>query len=178
MSSQLGVRIAGYRNYITYAGRKLNNKLCMAGYRKYVSYRYVFISSFVSLTKYEGQNMNTLMWLRMAGEFVSMYLLGYALSSQLWLRMAVYRNYFSLTYVFISSFVSVTKYAGRKLNTLMWLCMVGEFMSTYYLCTNIWLMSHLLTVDNRPGFQLNVDTYAFVYLLRTNQYTSNQYILD
>ena len=39
-------------------------------------------------------------------------------------------------------------------------------------------MYHLLTADNRPGFQWNVDTYAFVYLLRTNQYVSNQYILD
>ena len=39
-------------------------------------------------------------------------------------------------------------------------------------------MSHLLTVDNRPGFQWNVDTYAFDYLLRTHQYVSNQYILD
>ena len=44
--------------------------------------------------------------------------------------------------------------------------------------TNIWLMSHILNADNRPEFQRNVDTYAFVYLLRTNQYTSNQYILD
>ena len=32
MSSQLWVRMAGYRNYITYAGRNLNNKLRMAGY--------------------------------------------------------------------------------------------------------------------------------------------------
>ena len=39
-------------------------------------------------------------------------------------------------------------------------------------------MSHLLTVDNRPGFQWNMDTYAFAYLLRSNKYVSNQYILD
>ena len=39
-------------------------------------------------------------------------------------------------------------------------------------------MSYLFTADNRPGFQWNLDTYAFVYLLRTNQYVSNQYILD
>ena len=39
-------------------------------------------------------------------------------------------------------------------------------------------MYYLLTADNRPGFQWNVDTYAFVYLLRTNQYVSNQYIMD
>ena len=55
MSSQLWVSMAVYRNYITYAGRKLNNKLRMAGYRKYISYRYVFISSFISLTKYTGR---------------------------------------------------------------------------------------------------------------------------
>ena len=39
-------------------------------------------------------------------------------------------------------------------------------------------MSHILTTDNRPGFQWNLDTYAFVYLLRTNKYVSNKYILD
>ena len=39
-------------------------------------------------------------------------------------------------------------------------------------------MSHLLTADNRPGFLQNVDMYAFVYLLHSNQYFSNQYILD
>ena len=44
--------------------------------------------------------------------------------------------------------------------------------------TVISLMSHLLTADNRPGFLWNVDTYAFVYLLRSDQYVSNQYILD
>ena len=55
MSIQLWVRMAGYRNYIKYAGRKLNNKLRMAGYRKYISYRYLFISSFVSLKKYAGK---------------------------------------------------------------------------------------------------------------------------
>ena len=31
---------------------------------------------------------------------------------------------------------------------------------------------------NRPGFMLNMDTYAFVYLLRSNKYVSNQYIMD
>ena len=59
MRSQLWVRMAGYRNYVTYAGRKLNNKLRMAGYRKYISYRYEFISSFVSLTKYAGRKLKT-----------------------------------------------------------------------------------------------------------------------
>ena len=71
--------------------------LCMAGYLNYLSSRYVFMSSFVSVTKYAGRKLNTLMWLRMAGEFMSIYLFGYALSSQLWLRMAGYRNYLSST---------------------------------------------------------------------------------
>ena len=97
MSSQLWVCMAGYRNYRTYVGRKVNNKLRMAGYRKYISYIYIFISSFISLTKYAGQKLNTLMWLRMTGEFMSIYLFGYALISQLWLRMAGYRNYLSST---------------------------------------------------------------------------------
>ena len=153
MCIQLWVRMAGYRNYITYAVQKPNNKLRMAGYREYISYRYVFIFSFVSLTNYTEHNINTLMWLRMAGEFMSIYLFGYALISQLWLRMAGYRNYLSSTYFFISSFVSPTEYAGRKMNTLLWLLMAVEFMSTYLLRTDIWLISHLLTGDNRPGFQ-------------------------
>ena len=51
-------------------------------------------------------------------------------------------------------------------------------MSTYFTRTVIWIMSHLLTADNRPGFHRNVDTYAFVYLLRSNQYVSNQYNMD
>ena len=125
MRSQMWVRMAGYRNYIKYAGQKLNTLMWirMAGYQKYISSTYVFISSFVSLSKYVGRKLNTLMWLRMAGEFMSIYLFRYELSSQLWLRMAEYRNYLSSTYVFISSFVSLTKYAGRKLNTLMWICM-------------------------------------------------------
>ena len=94
MSSQIWIRMAGYRNYITYAGQKLNNKLRMAGYRKYISYRYIFISSFVSLTKYAGQNLKILVWLRMAGEFISTSLYVYYFSSELWLRMAGYQNYF------------------------------------------------------------------------------------
>ena len=153
MRSQLWVRMAGYQNYVTYAGRKLNNKLRMAGYRKYISCRYAFISSFVSLTKYEGQNLNTLVWLRMAGELISTYLFGYDLISQLWLRMVGYQNYLSSIYVFISYFVSLTRYAGQNINTLMLLRMAGEFISIYFSRTNIWLMSHLLTTDNRPGFQ-------------------------
>ena len=42
----------------------------MAGYLKYISSRYVFISSFVSLTNYVGQKLNNMMWLRIAGEFM------------------------------------------------------------------------------------------------------------
>ena len=84
--------------------------LRMAGYINYISSRYIFISSFVSLTKYAGRKLENLMWLRMAG----------------------YLNCISCRYVFISYFVSLTKYAGQKLNNLMWICMVGEFMSIYF----------------------------------------------
>ena len=42
---------------------------------------------------------------------------GRKMSNQLWLRIAGYLNYLSSTYIFISSFVSLTKYAGRKLKT-------------------------------------------------------------
>ena len=79
---------------------------------------------------------------------------------------------------FISSFVSLTKYAGQKLKTVMWLRMAGKVMNTYIWSTVIWLMSRPLTVDNRPGFILHVDTYVFGSLLRSDQYVSNQYILD
>ena len=69
LSSQMWVRMVGYRNYIKYAGRKLNTLmwLRMAGYRKYISYTYAFISSLVSLSKYAGRKLNTWIWLRMAG---------------------------------------------------------------------------------------------------------------
>ena len=36
----------------------------------------------------------------------------YDSSNQLWLRISGYLNYLSFTYVFISSFVSLKKYAG------------------------------------------------------------------
>ena len=116
MSSQMWVRMAGYQNYITYMGRKLNNLmwLRMAGYRKYISYRYVFISSLVSLTKYAGQKLNNLMWLSMAGEFMFIYFFGYALSSQLWLHMAGYRKYLSSIYVFYLLFCFTEKVHGTK----------------------------------------------------------------
>ena len=121
MSIQLWVRMAGYRNYITYAGQKLNHKLRMAGYRKYISYRYVFISSLVLLENYAGLKLNNLTWLRMAGCL----------------------NYISSRYVFISSFISLTNYLGQKMNNLMWLRMVGESMSIYTfgyaLSSQLWL---------------------------------------
>ena len=42
-------------------------------------------------------------------------------------------------------------------------------MSTFCLGTVNWIMSHLLTVDNRTGFQWNVDTYgerSHIYILQ------------
>ena len=70
--------------------------------------------------------------LRMAGKFMTTYFFVYNFSNQLWLRIAGYMNYLSSTYIFISSFVSLTKYAGRKLKTMMWLRMAGKFMDTYF----------------------------------------------
>ena len=90
------------------------------------------IYSFVSLAKYAGRKLNNLMWLRMAWEFMSIYFCRYGLRSQLWLRMTEYLKYISSRYVLISSFVSLKKYAGQKLNNLMWLRMAGEFMSIYF----------------------------------------------
>ena len=78
---------------------------------------------------YAGQKQ---VWLRMAEKFMTTYFFAYDLSNQLWLRIAGYLNYSSSTYVLISSFVSLTKYAGRKLKTVMWLRMAGKFMSTYF----------------------------------------------
>ena len=54
------------------------------------------------------------------------------MSSQLWLRMAGYIYYISSRYVFISSFVLPTTYAGQKLNNLMWLRMAGEGFYIFY----------------------------------------------
>ena len=34
---------------------------------------------------------------------------------------------------FMFSFVSLTKYAGRKLKTVMWLQMAGKFMTAYFI---------------------------------------------
>ena len=130
------------------SGKKVNTLmwLRMAGYRKYISSTYVFISSFVSLSKYAGRKLSTLMWICMAGEFMSIYIFGYALISQIWLRIAVYLNYLSSTYVFISSFVSLTKYVGRKLSARENSCL------HLFTCTVIWLMSYLLTANNRQRF--------------------------
>ena len=68
------------------------------------------------------------------------------MSSQLWLRMAGYLNYISYRYVFMYYFVSLTKYAGRKLNNLMWPCMAEEFMSIHYYeygcCANVLFLDY------------------------------------
>ena len=56
----------------------------------------------------------------------------YDMSNQHWLRIAEYIYYFLSRYVFIFSFVSLTKYAGRKLKTVMWLRMaVFSFRPAY-----------------------------------------------
>ena len=52
--------------------------------------------------------------------------------SQLWLRMTRYINYISSRYVFISSFVFLTNYAGQEPKNLMWLRMEVEFMSFFW----------------------------------------------
>ena len=83
-------------------------------------------------THFFAYNLSNQLWLRMAGKFMTTYIFAYDLSNQLWLRIAGYLNYLSSTYFFISSFVSPTKYAGRKLKTVMWLRMAGKFMSTYF----------------------------------------------
>ena len=62
---------------------------------------------------------------------------GQKMSNRLWLRIAGYIKYLSSTYVFISSFVSLTKYAGRKLKTVMWLRMAGKFMTTFFFANNM-----------------------------------------
>ena len=50
---------------------------------------------------------------------------GRKMSSQLWLRMAWDINYILSRYVFILSFISLTKYIILKLNNLMWLNIAG-----------------------------------------------------
>ena len=104
----------------------------------------------------------------MAGYRNYIYFYHYSLSSQLCLSMAEYRKYISSRCIFISSFVSLTNYVGQKLNNLMWLCMAGYRNYIYILGTIIWLMSHILTAYNRPGFQWNVNTHggrSHIYLL-------------
>ena len=100
----------------------------------------------------------------MVVEFMSIYIFGYNLSSETRLRMAEYLNHLSSPYLYSYSLVSLTKYAGQKLNTLMRLRMAGEFMSTFFLHTIIWLMSHILSADNSPGCLWKVDTYAFLFI--------------
>ena len=135
--------------------RKLDNLmwLRMVGFTNYISYRYIFISSFVSLTNYTGQKIEQSNVAMYRGRIHVYIFFGCTLECQLWLRMAGYLNYLSSTCIFISSFVSQTEYGGQKMNNLMCLSMAGEFMSTFCLGTVNWLMSHLLTADNKPGFQ-------------------------
>ena len=56
-------------------GRKMSSQLLifMSGDLNYIFPRYVFSLSFVSLKKYTQQKLNNLMWLRMAGEFMSIH---------------------------------------------------------------------------------------------------------
>ena len=118
------------------------------------------------------------MWLRMSGEFMSIYILGYDFSSQLWIRMEGYLNYLSSTYVL--SLLLFHWQSTQDENWTLWCGYLWRENSFLHIFTRtvIWLMSHLLTANNRPGFLWNVDTYAFVYLLRSNKYVSNQYIMD
>ena len=91
------------------------------------------------------------------------------MSSQLCLRMAGYLNYISSRYVFIASFVSLTKYAWQKLSDLMWLRMAGNLGLYILTGTIIWIMSCFLTAKNRPVFQWSVYTYvgrSHLYLLQ------------
>ena len=91
------------------------------------------------------------------------------MSSQLWLCMAGYINYISFTYIFTSYFFSMANYAGQ--NWTIWCGYVWRDNSCPYifLGTIIWLMSHFLSADNRPGFHWNVDNYggrSHLYLLK------------
>ena len=73
--------------------------------------------------------------------------------SQLWLRVVGYLNYISPRYVFIYSFVKLTKYAEQKMNNMMWLRMAVELMSILFTGTVSWIISCFLTAENRLGFQ-------------------------
>ena len=56
---------------------------------------------------------------------------------------------FTPTYIFISSFVSLTKYVGQKMKTLMWLKMAGEFISTYIHAYGSFFVLRTLSVKRR-----------------------------
>ena len=141
-------------------------------------------------------------WLRMAGKFMTTYFFADDFSNQLWLCMA---GKFVTTYFFRVRFEqsTVATYCGisklfiihirflksilsfhwrstRDENWKLWCGYVWRENSCLHIFSHtvIWLMSHLLTADNRPGFLWNMDTYVFGYLLRSDQYVSNQYILD
>ena len=91
------------------------------------------------------------------------------ISSQLWIRMAVDPNYISSRYIFRFSLVSLKMFEGRQPNNLLWLHMVGEFMSIFFTDTIIWKMFCFLTAENKPAFQKNVDMHggrSHLYLLQ------------
>ena len=105
------------------------------------------------------------------------------MSNQQWLHIVEYINYLSSTY-----FLSLLSFHWRSTRDEKWKMWCGyvwrgkrkENKSCLHILlrTVIWRMSHPLTAVNRPGFLWNMDTYVFGYLLRSDKYVSNQYILD
>ena len=98
--------------------------------------QFLLNSSFHYFEKVEkGRKMCSQLWyagqkLSMAGKFMTTFCFSYDLSNQLWLRIAGYIHCLSSTYILIPYFVSLMKYAGQNLKTVMWLRMAGKFMST------------------------------------------------
>ena len=93
--------------------RKLSSQLWYAG-RKQVWMR---IAGKFMTTYWFAYDLSNQLWLHMAGKFMTTYIFANNMSNQLWLCISGYLTYLSSTYKFISSFVSLTKYAGRKLKT-------------------------------------------------------------
>ena len=77
---------------------------------------------------------------------------GRKMSSALWLRIVGYLNYILSRYAFISSFVSLKKYAGRELKNLIWLRMAGYIncISSRYK-----FISSLFSLTKYAGRKLN-----------------------
>ena len=85
---------------------------------------------------------------------MSIYYFWYAWSSQLWLHMAGYRNYISSRHVFWLLFCFTDKVRGTKTEQSDVATYGGKIcVYIYFLGTLIWLMSNILSADNRPGFQ-------------------------